>query len=315
MSQVSLSAQYLASARPSGAAPPSSSGTPRPVPNSSGNLSQASARPPYRPNINVPKRSNDDVFARTKVPQTPTTSSSQVGNDSISGSGAEKKKKEDSLRGTMRNEIAKLMYGAGDVADPDIDTVDYMEDMVVEFLSDLCRPVPPIRSNPSQPHQPVPLSGEVVRHRLATTPMLHKYLARFDHMVHMADVLKAHRRVADPSLKDLVDQVGNDYLGLNEHGVPTGTGDAGAAGAGGVGRQKRPADGEGEDAPKKKGRPPKPPGERKKPGPQKGWKLNRDPNAPPVKKPPRDPNAPKRKYVRKAPLKSQMGTPTASGGA
>lgn len=155
MSQVSLSAQYLASARPSGAAPPSSSGTPRPVPNSSGNLSQAAARQPYRPNINVPKRSNDDVFAKTKVPQTPATSSSQVGNDSISGSGAEKKKKEDSLRGTMRNEskfvecifcshspdtvepVAKLMYGAGDVADPDIDTVDYMEDMVVEFLSDL----------------------------------------------------------------------------------------------------------------------------------------------------------------------------------
>lgn len=155
MSQVSLSAQYLASARPSGAAPPSISGTPRPVPTSTGNPSQASARPPYRPNINVPKRSNDDVFARSKVPQTPTTSSSQVGNDSISGAGAEKKKKEDSLRGTMRNEskfvecifcshnpdtvepVAKLMYGAGDVADPDIDTVDYMEDMVVEFLSDL----------------------------------------------------------------------------------------------------------------------------------------------------------------------------------
>lgn len=155
MSQVLLSAQYLASARPTGAAPPSNSGTPRPIPTSTGNFSQASARPPYRPNISVPKRSNDDVFARSKVPQTPSASSSQVGTESISGPAAEKRKKEDSMRGTMRNEskfvecifcshnpdtvesVAKLMYGAGDVADPDIDTVDYMEDMVVEFLSDL----------------------------------------------------------------------------------------------------------------------------------------------------------------------------------
>jgi hypothetical protein len=29
------------------------------------------------------------------------------------------------------------MYGCGDVASPDVDTVDYMEDLVVEFLSDL----------------------------------------------------------------------------------------------------------------------------------------------------------------------------------
>lgn len=35
--------------------------------------------------------------------------------------------------------VAKLMYAAGDVAEPSMDTVDYMEDLVVEFLSDLVR--------------------------------------------------------------------------------------------------------------------------------------------------------------------------------
>lgn len=32
--------------------------------------------------------------------------------------------------------VVKLMYGVGDVVDLDIDIVDYMEDMVVEFLLD-----------------------------------------------------------------------------------------------------------------------------------------------------------------------------------
>ena len=31
------------------------------------------------------------------------------------------------------------MYAAGDVVDPDMDSVDFMEDMVVEFLADLVR--------------------------------------------------------------------------------------------------------------------------------------------------------------------------------
>ncbi|ODN80605.1 hypothetical protein L202_02795 [Cryptococcus amylolentus CBS 6039] len=315
------SAQYLASARPNTAAPlPGSLSLPRP--NSTPSTPQYprtnQVRPlnngqPFRPNPNVHRTPGQDVFGRSRVPapvHVPSPSYT-TNTQQASASGGERRRGVEGLglRGTMRNEISRLMYGAGDVADPLMDTVDYMEDLVVEFLADLCRPVPPIRSNPTVQHQAVPLTAEILRHRLDSTTALHKYRERFDHMLHMSEVLKQHKRVADPNFHDIVNQVGGEYLGLHDNapgGGATGGDDAGA-GSGGQG-QKRTHDGEGGEPPKKKGRPPKPPGERKKPGPQKGWKLNRDPNAP-TKKAPRDPNMPKRKYVRKAPLKSQMGTP------
>lgn len=37
----------------------------------------------------------------------------------------------------MRSEIARLMYASGDVENPDTDTIDYMEDLVVDWLADL----------------------------------------------------------------------------------------------------------------------------------------------------------------------------------
>ncbi|WVR06861.1 hypothetical protein IAU60_003897 [Kwoniella sp. DSM 27419] len=200
-------------------------------------------------------------------------------------------RRHEGMRGSMRNEIARLMYGAGDVAEPDIDTVDYMEDMVTEFLADLCRPVQPMRPNPnniSSSAQLVPLGFDIVRHRLSSTAHMEKYVERFDHMVYMSDVLKAHRRIANPNLNDLVETVGNDYLGLDDQP------------GGAVAGQKRQAE-DGEEKQKKRGRVQRPPGEKRKPGPQKGWKQNRDPNAPPSRRPagPRDPNAPKRKYNRR----------------
>ena len=33
--------------------------------------------------------------------------------------------------------VARLMYATGDVPEPDVDAVDYMEDLVVDFLADL----------------------------------------------------------------------------------------------------------------------------------------------------------------------------------
>ncbi|KAK6909696.1 hypothetical protein I203_103717 [Kwoniella mangroviensis CBS 8507] len=190
-------------------------------------------------------------------------------------------RRQEGMRGSMRNEIARLMYGAGDVPEPDIDTVDYMEDMVVEFLADLCRPIPPLRptgTSGSQP-LPVPLSFDIIRHRL-TNPIYSKYLERFDHMVYMSEVLKQHRRIANPNLNDLVETVGNDYLGLDDDQPNV------------VSNKRSNQGGEGDERGKKRGRPstsanPRRPlkdkSEKRKPGPQKGWKLNRvlDPNAPP----------------------------------
>jgi len=47
------------------------------------------------------------------------------------------RRREDGMRGTMRSEIARLMYASGDVENPDTDTIDYMEDLVVDWLADL----------------------------------------------------------------------------------------------------------------------------------------------------------------------------------
>lgn len=178
--------------------------------------------------------------------------------------------REDGLRGSMRGEIARLMYASGDVIEPDVDAVDYMEDMVVEFLADLCRPVPPIRTNPNVARQAVPLSADILRHRLASHSYLKKYLERWDDMTYMWQELQQSKRVAAPSHADLIQSVGKQFLGLDEE-------QAQAAGA----KRRAP---DGDDASKKRGRPPKPPEERKKPGPKKGWKKNLDPNAPPKKR-------------------------------
>lgn len=171
----------------------------------------------------------------------------------------------------MRGEIARLMYASGDVPEPDVDSVDYMEDMVVEFLADLCRPVPPIRPNTNAPRQPQPLSADILRHRLASHSYLKKYLERWDDMTYMWAELQQSKRVAAPSHADLIQSVGKLFLGLDEEQ---------AAAAGTKRRAPDAADGD-----KKRGRPPKPPEERKKPGPKKGWKKNLDPNAPPKKRP------------------------------
>ncbi|WOO80700.1 uncharacterized protein LOC62_03G004221 [Vanrija pseudolonga] len=187
------------------------------------------------------------------------------------------RKEEGGFRGSMRGEIARLMYAAGDVVDPDVDSVDYIEDMVIEFLSDLCRPVAPIRANVNAARLAVPLSADTVRHRLATHSHLRKYLERWDHMAYMSVELQQSKRVAQPSHMDLISSVGKQFLGLDgeqESGI-------------GVKRRAAAADINADgDVVKRRGRPPKNPEERKKPGPKKGWKKNLDPNALPKKRAP-----------------------------
>lgn len=187
------------------------------------------------------------------------------------------RKEEGGFRNSMRGEIARLMYAAGDVLDPDADSVEYVEDLVVEFLSDLCRPVPPIRANVNAARLAVPLSADTVRHRLATHSHLRKYLERWDHMSYMSVELQQSKRVTQPSHMDLISSVGKEFLGLDgepESGI-------------GVKRRAAAADINGDgDVVKRRGRPPKNPEERKKPGPKKGWKKNLDPNALPKKRAP-----------------------------
>lgn len=167
----------------------------------------------------------------------------------------------------MQAEMARLMYAAGDVPNPDFDSVEVMEDMVTEFLADLCRPIPPMRPTANAQRHQVPLTAEILRHRLSSHPYMKKYVERWDHMTQMSAELQRSGRVAQPSHADLIASVGKGFLGLDETEAAPGV------------KRRAPEDGE-----KRRGRPLKNPEERKKPGPKKGWKKNLDPNAPPKKR-------------------------------
>ncbi|EKD00771.1 hypothetical protein A1Q2_04963 [Trichosporon asahii var. asahii CBS 8904] len=246
--------------------PPAPAPQPQPQP-------QAQARPPPPPQPAAP--------APPPARQRPATSQSKskqqsnlrtvsfVPQDEPETGADRSRRREEGFRGSMRGEIATLMYAAGDVKEPDVDSVDFVEDMVVEFLADLCRPVPPIRPTANATHTAVPLSADTLRHRLASQPYLRKYLERWDDMTYMWQELQASRRVAQPNHQDLIADLGKQFLGLDEQDGPAAKR-----------RALEGADGE----PKRRGRPPKNPEERKKPGPKKGWKKNLDPNAPPKKR-------------------------------
>lgn len=212
------------------------------------------------------------------------------------GDGGERRRGNEGMRGSMRNEreslcqrlqlrltsVAKLMWAAGDEPEPDTNAVDYMEDLVVDFLADLCRPIPPMRSNPGAPRQPVPLSTGIVRDRLATKPAYKKYLARFDTMAYLeGEIKKSRKSFANPetNFDDIIDTVGKDYLEIDvvgpaqsQPGAPKRKGRPTkkallADGTSAVKTEGMPAGsqqggGEGDDAPSA----------RRKPGPKKGWK-------------------------------------------
>ncbi|ORX35713.1 hypothetical protein BD324DRAFT_652257 [Kockovaella imperatae] len=167
------------------------------------------------------------------------------------------------FRGSMRGEISRLMYAAGDVAEPDIESVDLIEDMVADFLTDLCRPVPPIRPEPNTAHQPVLLSTQIVRHRLASHPSLRKYLDRFDIMNHLAGELARSRRIINQTEShfDLVDTVGKDYLGITDEDL-----------AKPKKKVKKSSATEGVKSGDSKPSGTAPEEGRRKPGPKKGWK-------------------------------------------
>ncbi|KAK4688509.1 hypothetical protein P7C73_g1614, partial [Tremellales sp. Uapishka_1] len=167
-----------------------------------------------------------------------------------------RKRRDDGMRGSMRGEISRLMYAAGDVVEPDIDSVDYMEDLVVDFLADLCRPVAPIRANQHSILQSVPLTAPIIRHRLSH-PTLKKYADRFDHMLYMSTELATSRRVAAPNNHDLIELAGKAYLGLDEPASPD--------------KKTRKKKGVGADGKELTG-----PKEKVKPGPKKGWKRERE---------------------------------------
>lgn len=173
------------------------------------------------------------------------------------------------------------MYAAGDEPEPDVNAVDYMEDLVVEFMADLvsflsqrqdlpscqCRPLPPMRQAPGQPYQAIPLTSFIVRDRLSSRPALKKYLNRWDTMTYLSGEINRNRREVQSteSFADLVDTVGRNYLEIDTT-LPTTSKEKRkyrprkTAGAGEEGSRRE----DGEDGNTQK----------RKPGPKKGWKQS-----------------------------------------
>lgn len=188
--------------------------------------------------------------------------------------------------------VAKLMYASGDVENPDLDSIDYMEDLVVDWLADLvsqgvlrrtrvsdsvqCAPPPPVRSHPSAPLVAPRLDYNVVRHRLSR-PSMRKYLERFEYMEYKAVDMRSARRVARGNFepvdqKDLDKQLEKGFLDAEDSGQVVA--DNSGGGVNGQMRKKRkytrqvdrqPGTAGGEDGAVAK--------ERRKPGPKKGWKA------------------------------------------
>ncbi|KAL7421945.1 hypothetical protein Q5752_003717 [Cryptotrichosporon argae] len=200
----------------------------------------------------------------------PTRRSDPAGSSSVAGfapaatwlaSADERRRREESFRGTMRGELARLMAACGD-AQPMGDVVDVVEDMVVEWLADLCRPAGPVRPGPGQPHVAPTLAADTVRHRLGA-PGLRKYRARWDHLAVLFAQADEFKRAADPRPQELIKSIGADFLGLNDDDKKRrGAG----AGAGARGADK----GKGESGEKDKSDK----GEKGKRGPKKGFKRD-----------------------------------------
>lgn len=131
------------------------------------------------------------------------------------------------------------MYASGDVENPDIDTIDYMEDLVVDWLAELvsllshpilgplsyalqCTPPAPMRANPSAPLLTPRLDYNIIRHRLSR-PSMRKYLDRFEYMEYKAVDMRTARRVArgdfEPAnQKDLDGQLEQGFLDAEDSG-------------------------------------------------------------------------------------------------
>ncbi|KIO13390.1 hypothetical protein M404DRAFT_53504, partial [Pisolithus tinctorius Marx 270] len=94
-------------------------------------------------------------------------------------------RKQANFRGLFTKELKSLMYGFGDDRNPANDTVNVMEEMLVEFIVDVCQTA-------GGPQRKTRLSIEDLR-RALSRPADAKKLARMEELLFMQEDIKRAR--------------------------------------------------------------------------------------------------------------------------
>ncbi|KZP19458.1 TFIID-18kDa-domain-containing protein [Athelia psychrophila] len=107
-----------------------------------------------------------------------------------SGGAATSRRKQVTHRGVFTKELKSLMYGFGDDRNPGNDTVNVMEEILIEFITDVCHTA-------AGPGKKVRLSLEDLR-RALSRPADAKKLARMEELLFMQeDIKRARAQVPD----------------------------------------------------------------------------------------------------------------------
>ncbi|KIJ17437.1 hypothetical protein PAXINDRAFT_74076, partial [Paxillus involutus ATCC 200175] len=95
-------------------------------------------------------------------------------------------RKQANFKGLFTKELKNLMYGFGDDRNPANDTVNVMEEILVEFIADVCQ------TASGGPHRRTRLSIEDLR-RALSKPADAKKLARMEELLFMQEDIKRAR--------------------------------------------------------------------------------------------------------------------------
>ncbi|KAF9530931.1 transcription initiation factor IID, 18kD subunit-domain-containing protein, partial [Crepidotus variabilis] len=123
------------------------------------------------------------------LPQRSTTFSAYTPNyarDTYTGKGS---KRQSNMRGLFTKDLRNLMYGFGDDRNPSNDTVNVMEEILIEYITDVCQQA-------AGPTKKARLSIDDLR-RVLSNPADAKKLARLEELLFMQEDIKRARAQFD----------------------------------------------------------------------------------------------------------------------
>ncbi|KAF9454515.1 TFIID-18kDa-domain-containing protein [Macrolepiota fuliginosa MF-IS2] len=155
---------------------PTSLTTPAPI--TAQNATSPAATTPVPPP--VPQRSAATFTTYTPSYMRDNTTNAMAGSFSTRGS-----RKQSNLKGLFMKELKSLMYGFGDDRNPSNDTVNVMEEILIEYITDVCQQA-------GGPNKKSRLSIDDLR-RVLSRPADAKKLARMEELLFMQEDIKRAR--------------------------------------------------------------------------------------------------------------------------
>ncbi|TFK42556.1 transcription initiation factor IID, 18kD subunit-domain-containing protein [Crucibulum laeve] len=150
-------------------------------------------RPPVQPATTVTVNPPTAAPAPTPTPQrtstftsyTPAYMRESVAAAGSGGTAGRGSRKQSNLRGIFTKDLKSLMYGFGDDRNPANDTVGVMEEILIEYITDVCQAA-------GAPSKKARLSVEDIR-RALSRPADAKKLARMEELLFMQEDIKRAR--------------------------------------------------------------------------------------------------------------------------